>query len=85
MVLGGKGVQVAADGLDLASDAPGGAAFGALEEEVFKEMSRAVEPGVFVASADRRPETHANAGHVRHFRRGNAQAVGKRGQMVLGG
>ena len=85
MVLGGEGVQITADRLDLAGDAPGGAAFGAFEEEVFEEMGRAVEPGVLVPTADRRPQPDAHAGHVRHLRRGDAQAVGERGQMVRGG
>ena len=82
VVLGGEGVQVAADGLDLAGDPPGGAAFGAFEKKVLQEVGRAVEPGGFVPSAHRRPQPDAHAGHVRHFRRGDAQAVGERGQVV---
>ena len=55
VILGGEGVQVAADGLDLPGDAPGGAAFGPFEKEVFQKMGRAVEPGVLVPPADRCP------------------------------
>ena len=47
--LGGEGVHVAADRIDLASDGFGGACLGALEHHVLDEMRDAIPFGVFVA------------------------------------
>ena len=84
VVLGRECLQVAAQPLDLAADPPGRAPRGALEEEVFEKMRRAVEPGALVPAADRRPQAHAHAGHVGHLGGGNPQAVGQ-GRQVVGG
>ena len=62
----GRGVEVAADGLDLLGDLARGAARGALERHVLEQMRNAVLVGTLVAAAGADPDPERGAFEMRH-------------------
>ena len=62
----GKGVEIAADGVDFAGDALGGARLGPLEDHVLDEMGDAVQLGDFVARTGAHPDAHGDGADVLH-------------------
>src|SRR5205809_7753895 len=59
-----------------------GAASRAFEEHMLDKMRRAVERSGFEAAAYSNPKANADAGHVRHRRGGDGQAIGKTMDLV---
>src|SRR6266700_2352665 len=81
-LLAGERVQIAADAFDGLGDLFGGTLARAFEKEMLDEMGDAVKGRRFVASADADPQPKADAGHVRHLRRGDGQAAFEPGNLV---
>ncbi len=77
LLLGGEGVQHAADGIHLAGDGFGGAALGTLEDHVLHEVGKAVFVRSFAAGAVADPNSNGNRADVRHGLRNGDEAVGK--------
>ncbi len=75
--LGGEGVHVAADGVDLARDFLGGAVLGPFEDHVLNEMGDAVPFGIFVARTGLQPDTDRGGADVLHLLGDDGQAVGQ--------
>ena len=75
--LGGEGVHVAADGVDLARNFLGGALLGAFENHVLKEMGDAVPFGIFVARTGLQPDTNRGGADVLHLLGDDGKAVGQ--------
>ncbi len=74
--LGGKGVHVAADGIDLAGDFFRAAVLRALEHHVLDEVRDAVPLQVFVAGAGLDPDPDRGGANVLHLLGDEDQAVG---------
>ena len=62
----GRGIEIAAHGLDLLGDLPGGASPRALERHVFEEMRNAVLVAPFVAAAGIDPHAERGRLEMRH-------------------
>src|SRR5271167_3625919 len=75
--LGGEGVHIAADGVDLARDFFRGAVFGPFEYHVLDEMGDAVRFGVFVARTRLEPDADGGGADVLHLLGDDGQAVGQ--------
>ena len=75
--LGGEGVHVAADGVDLAGDFFGGAVLGPLENHVLDEMGDAVPFGVFVARTGLQPDSDGGRADMLHLLGDDGQPVGQ--------
>ena len=75
--LGGEGVHVAADGVDLARDFLGGAVLRAFENHVLNEMGDAIPFGIFVAGTGLQPDTNRGGADVLHLLGDDGQAVGQ--------
>ena len=75
VVLGGEGIEVAAEALDGFGDLFRRAPLGAFEKEMLDEVGDAAVPRGLMPSADARPEADADAFHVRHLDGGDARAV----------
>ena len=73
--LGGEGVHVAADGIDLAGDLFGGAVLGAFEDHVLDEVGDAVRLRRLVARAGFEPNADRGRADVLHLLGDNGQAV----------
>ena len=74
-LLGGEGVHVAADGIDLAGDLLGGAVLGALEDHVLDEVGDAVRLRSLVARAGLEPNTDGSRADVLHLLGDDGEAV----------
>ena len=81
----GEGVEVAADGVDLAGELLGVAGGGALEDHVLDEVGDAVEGGGLVAGAGGDPGAHGDAADVRHGLGEDEEAVGEGGAADVAG
>ena len=81
----GEGVEVAADGVDLAGELLGVAGGGSFEYHVLNEVGDAVEGGGFVAGAGGDPGAHGDAADVRHGLGENEEAVGEGGAADVAG
>ena len=81
----GEGVEVAADGVDLAGELLGGARGGALEDHVLDEVGDAVEVGGLVAGAGVDPDAHGDGADVGHGLGEDEQAVGQAGAADVAG
>ena len=81
----GEGVEVAADGVDLAGELLGGAGGGALEDHVLDEVGDAVEGGGLVAGAGVDPDAHGDGADVGHGLGEDEQAVGQAGAADVAG
>src|SRR5216110_2429305 len=77
-----EGVEISPDTFDRLGNLMRGAAGRALEEHMLDKMRRAVKRCGFEAPADSNPKAHADAGHVRHRRCGDGQAIGKTMDLV---
>ena len=73
----GKGVEVAADGVDFAGDALRGAGFGSFEDHVLDEVGDAVKFRHFVTGASAHPDTHSDGADVLHALGEDDEAAGK--------
>src|ERR1035438_462489 len=73
----GKGVHVAADRVQLASDIFGAAMSGALEHHVLDKMRDAVDGGIFVARAGLYPDPHRDRTDVVHVFGQDGEPVGQ--------
>src|SRR5262249_1768134 len=73
--LGGKGVHVAADRVDLASDGFGGTCLSPLEYHVLNEVGNPIPFGVFIPRAGLEPDADADRAKVGHLFGNNGQAV----------
>ena len=62
----GRGIEIAADRLDLLGDLARGAPLGALEGHVFEQMRDAVLVGLFVAAAGADPDPERGGFQMRH-------------------
>jgi len=74
-LLGGEGVHVAADRIDLAGNGLGGARFRALENHVLDEVRNAVPFGIFVARAGLQPNADRDRTDVRHLLGNDGEAI----------
>ncbi len=83
--LGGVGVQVAADGVDLAGKLLRRAGGGALEDHVLEEVGDAVGLGGFVAGAGVEPDAHGDRAQGGHAFGEDAEAVGQGGGADVAG
>jgi len=83
--LGGEGVHVAADRVDLAGDGFGGAVLRALEHHVLDKMRDAIPFSVFIAGARFQPDADGNRAEVRHLLRDHGQAIRQRAAMNVAG
>ena len=75
--LGGKGVHIAADGVDLAGDFFGRAVLGPFENHVLDEVGDAVPFGVFVAGTGLQPDADGGRANVLHLLGDDSQPVGQ--------
>ncbi len=75
--LGGEGVHVAADGIDLARDFFRRAVLGPFEDHVLDEMGDAVPFGIFVARSGLQPNADGSRADVLHLLGNDGQAVGQ--------
>src|SRR5439155_6872842 len=82
ILLTGEGVQIPANAFDRLGNLMRGAAGRAFEEHMLDKMRRAVERSGFEAAAYSNPKANADAGHVRHRRGGDGQAIGKTMDLV---
>ena len=81
----GEGVEIAADGVDLAGELLGGARGGALEDHVLDEVGDAVEGGGLVARAGGDPDAHGDGADVGDGFGEDEQAVGEDGPADVAG
>ncbi len=81
----GEGVEVAADGVDLAGELLGGAGGGALEDHVLDEVGDPVEGGGLVAGAGADPGAHGDAADVGHGLGEDEEAIGEHGLADVAG
>ena len=77
-----EGVQITSDALHVLRNPPGRTPLRALEQHVLDEMTDAVRLSRFVTSAHSDPQAEAHAGHVRHFRRGDGEAVFQMSDLI---
>src|SRR6266446_6797866 len=82
VLLAGEGVEVSANAFDGLGNLMRGAAGRAFEEHMLDEMGGAVERFRLEAAAYSNPKANADAGHVRHRRGGDGQAIGKTMDLV---
>ena len=75
--LGGEGVHVAADGVDLAGDFFGRAVLGPFKDHVLDEVGDAVPFGVFVARTGLQPDSDGGGADVLHLLGNDGQPVGQ--------
>ena len=75
--LGGEGVHVAADGVDLARNFLGAAVLRALEDHVLDEVRDAVPLQIFVAGAGLDPDSDRGGANVLHLLGNKDQPVGQ--------
>src|SRR5215471_1321620 len=76
-LLGGEGVHVSTDGIDLAGYVLGTAMLGAFEDHVLNEMGDTIPLGVFVTGASLDPNAHRNGADVLHLLCDHRQAIGQ--------
>ena len=76
-LLGGEGIHVAADGIDLAGDVFRGAMLGSLEDHVFDEMRDAIPLRVLVARSGLHPDANGDRTNVLHLLGNHGQPVGQ--------
>ena len=74
-VFAGESIHITSDAFDRLRDFPGRSLFRAFEEHVFDKMAHTIDLRRLVSGADADPQTEADAGHVRHFRGGDREAV----------
>ncbi len=79
VLFAGKGIEVAADGVDLAGDLTGGARGCSFEDHVLDEMRDAVDGDGLVARAGVDPGSHGDAAVMRDAFSENDKAVGEGG------
>src|SRR6266705_2265343 len=71
----GERIDISADAFDGLRDFFGRTLLGPFKEQVFDEMTNAVEFRRFVARADAEPQPETDARHVRHRGGGDGEAV----------
>ena len=76
-LLGGKGVQVSTEGIDLAGDHLGGARGGALEDHVFGEVGDSVDLRRLVARAGPDPNSGGHRADLGHLFADDGETVGQ--------
>src|ERR1700722_16452502 len=82
-LLGGEGVQVAADGVHRARDIFGGAVGSALEQHVLDEVRNAVLVGSLTARTGADPYSYGDGADMRHDLADDAHAISKRGHFDI--
>ena len=75
--LGGEGVHIAADGIDLAGNLLGGAVLGAFENHVLDKMGDAVRLRGLIARAGFEPDADGSRTDVLHLLGDHSEAVGQ--------
>ena len=83
-LLGGKGVQVAADRVHFAGNLLGGAARGALKDHMLNEMRDAVQAGGFASRSGAKPDAHRYRACVGHGLGNQHETVGQHLTMDCG-
>ena len=81
----GEGVEITADGVDLAGDVLGGAAGGSFEDHVLDEVGEAVFFDWLVTGAGVDPGTHGYGAHMRHGLGEDEEAIGEDGAADVAG
>ena len=76
-LLGGKGIHVAADGVDLAGNVLGGAVLGAFEDHVLDEVGDPIPLRVFVAGTGLYPYAHRDRANMLHLLGDHGETVGQ--------
>jgi hypothetical protein len=76
-LFGGKGVHVAADGIDLAGNLLGSAVLGAFEDHVLDKMGDAVDLRRLVAGTGLEPNADGGGADVLHLLGDDGEAVGQ--------
>jgi hypothetical protein len=77
LLLGGKGVKHAADGIHFAGDVFGRTALGTLEDHMLEEMSQAVFGGGFATGTVANPDTDGDGADVLHGLGDDNESVGE--------
>ena len=84
-LLGGEGVEAAADGIHRAGDVLGRAIPGAFEDHVLDKVGNAVLVGRLAAGAGADPNAQRYGTHVSHALGDDADAVGQRRGLNISG
>ena len=71
----GERVQISAAALNRLRNSARAAFFSALEKQMLQEMAHALQGRVFITAAGPHPNSHRDAGRMRHLTGNNAQAV----------
>ena len=82
-LLGGEGVDLAADGVHAPRQLLGGAGVRALEEHMLDEVGGTVFGGLFVPGAGGNPDAQRGGADAGHTFRGDAHAVGQGGELII--
>jgi len=77
-----KGIEIAAQPFNSLGDFLRRPLLCSLEQHVLDEMADAIHLDWLVARANAHPQADAYAGHVRHFRGGDRQAVGELADLI---
>ena len=81
--LGGEGIHVAADRIDLAGNVLGRAMFGSFEDHVLDEMGDAIPLRVFVARTGLDPDSDRNRANVLHLLGNDGSPLGRTSRLIL--
>ena len=81
--LGGKGVDLAANGVHALCQLSGGAGRGALEEHMLDEMGRAALGGLLLPGTGGDPDAQCGRAHPGHPLRGNAHPIGQGSELII--
>ena len=76
-LLAGEGVEIAANGVDLAGDPLGGAGSCPLEHHVLDEVGDAIQFGDFMARTSTHPHTHGDGSNMLHALGEDDEAAGE--------